>query len=84
MGPLLIVNLVCAHLRYFRLSWRKAGIALIHVGVVLLLVGQLLTNLLQEESYMTIDEGRQANYTESFRNNELVVIDNPIPTRIVS
>ena len=81
VGPLLIVNLVCAHLRYFRLSWRKAGIALIHVGVVLLLVGQLLTNLLQEESYMTIDEGSQANYTESFRNNELVVIDKSDPDK---
>lgn len=81
VGPLLIVNLVCAHLRYFRLTWRKAGIILIHIGVVLLLFGQLLTNLLQEESYMTIDEGRQTNYTESFRNNELVVIDKSDPTK---
>lgn len=75
IGPLLVVNLTLAHFKYFRLTWRRAGIALIHTGVVLLLVSQLLTNLLQEESYMTIDEGGSANYTESFRTDELVIIE---------
>ncbi len=75
LGPLLIVNLVCAHFRYFRKSWRKLGIALIHGGIVLLLIGQLLAQLLQVDSRMLIFTGQTSNFIERFHDWELAVIE---------
>src|SRR5258706_5815181 len=46
IGGLLLINLFSAHLRYYKPGARKIGIAMIHLGVVLLLLGQLLTDLL--------------------------------------
>jgi hypothetical protein len=73
VGPLLILNLLAAHTRYFRARWDKAGIVLIHSGVVLLLAGQLLTQVFQEEYFMWLDEGGTGNYLESFTDDELVL-----------
>jgi len=71
VGPLLTVNLLAAHIRHFRLSWRIVGISLIHLGVLMLLIGQLITNIFQEEDYMWLDEGETANYVRSFHKDEL-------------
>src|SRR6185503_597814 len=75
LGGLLIINLLAAHTRYYRPEKRKIGIAMIHLGVVLLLVGQLLTDLLSTESSMHIREGSSANYSEAGRSFELAIID---------
>lgn len=74
IGPLLAVNLVVSHFLHFKISWRLAGISVIHLGVLMLLVGQLMTNLLQEESYMWLDEGERANYITSFHEDELYLV----------
>lgn len=75
IGGLLLINLVAAHIYRFKLEWRKAGIQLTHSGLILLLVGELLSGLLQVESQMRIEEGSGSRYSESSRLNELVVID---------
>jgi hypothetical protein len=75
VGGLLLINLLAAHTRYYRPEKRKIGIAIIHLGVVLLLLGQLLTDLLSTESSMHIREGASANYSEAGRSFELAVID---------
>jgi hypothetical protein len=79
LGGLLLINLVAAHIYRFRCSWRKAGIQLIHAGLILLLVGELLTGLWQEEYQMRLDEGQTKNYSESYRDNELAIIDTSDP-----
>ncbi len=79
LGGLLVINLCCAHFRYFRASWRKSGIVLIHAGVVLLIVSGFITAYLQQENYMWINVGGQANYIESFHNRDLVFIDHTDP-----
>ncbi|MBC2593385.1 cytochrome c biogenesis protein ResB [Ruficoccus amylovorans] len=86
LGILLLVNLCCAHFRYFRLSWKRSGIAITHLGVVVLLVSGFLVSWLQEESQMWIDEGGQSNYAETHLDNELVFIDrsNPDYDEVVS
>ncbi|NDV63103.1 cytochrome c biogenesis protein ResB [Puniceicoccales bacterium CK1056] len=76
IGPLLALNLVFSHIRHFRLRWNIAGISLIHAGVLMLLIGQLVTNLTQEESYMWLDEGDQANFLRSFHKDELYLSQN--------
>ncbi len=75
VGGLLLINLLAAHTRYYRPEKRKIGIIMIHLGVVLLLVGQLLTDLLSTESSMHIREGSSSNYSEAGRSFELAVID---------
>src|SRR5476651_1915746 len=50
IGTLLLLNLIAAHLYRFNLSAKKIGIQLVHSGVILLLVGQLATDMLAHES----------------------------------
>lgn len=71
IGTMLLLNLVAAHLYRFQLSVKKIGIQLAHSGVILLLVGQLATDMLARESQMHFVEGETKPYAESSRNNEL-------------
>ncbi len=73
IGPMLALNLFFGHLRYWRPKWTIVGISLIHVGIIMLLVGQLVTNILAKEDYMWLDEGASANFVESFHDDELYI-----------
>src|SRR6185436_6053391 len=75
IGGLLLANLIAAHVYRFTLNWRKLGIVLTHFGLIVLLVGELLTGLWQEDFHMRLDQGETKNYAESFHANELAVID---------
>jgi hypothetical protein len=75
LGALLIINLFAAHLRYYQPGKRKIGIAMIHGGVVLLLLGQMLTDMLSTESMMHLRNGETKNYSEAGRQYELAVVD---------
>jgi len=75
IGGLLLINLVVSHVYRFKLTWKKAGIMLTHSGLIILLVGELLTGLWQEEYQLRLDQGQTRNYSESYRFNELAVID---------
>src|SRR5882757_4972516 len=79
LGGLLLINLVAAHIYRFRLEWKKAGIQLTHLGLILLLLGELFTSLLQVESNMRLDEGETKHYSESYRTNELAILDTTNP-----
>lgn len=79
LGGLLLINLLAAHIYRFRLEWKKAGIQLNHLGLILLLLGELVTSLLQVESSMRIEEGGTQHYSESYRSNELAIIDTTNP-----
>ncbi len=75
IGGLLLINLVASHLYRFKLTFRKSGIFLTHIGLILLLLGELFTGVLQEDYSMRLEQNVPKNYSESFRENELVVID---------
>ncbi len=75
IGGLLLINLFAAHIYRFRFEWRKAGIQLTHAGLILLLLGELLTGLRSRESLMRLDEGETKYYSESYRKFELAVMD---------
>ena len=79
VGGLLLVNLIAAHLARFKLSWKKAGILVLHSGVILLLLGQLFTSLFQVESQMRLDQGETKSYSLSYYHDELAVIDRSAP-----
>src|SRR4051794_508665 len=75
LGFLLLFNLLAAHATRFQFSRKKVGIILLHFGVILLLVGQLLTGIFARETQMRIDEGQTLAYSEAPREIELAVID---------
>lgn len=75
LGGLLLANLIAAHAVRFAWNWQRAGIILIHLGIILLLVGELATGLFAVEANMTIDEGSWSNYVEDARACELAIVD---------
>jgi hypothetical protein len=72
IGVVLLVNLVAAHIKRFKWSTSKIGIHLTHLGIVVLLVGQLATDMTSVESRMSLTEGGSASYVEHHREHELV------------
>src|SRR4051794_12684802 len=54
VGSVLLVNLIAAHITRFKMTRKKVGILMIHFGVILLLLGQLLTDMLSTESAMKL------------------------------
>jgi hypothetical protein len=75
LGGILLLNLIAAHLSRFKLSWKKVGILVLHSGLILLLVGQLVTSVFEEESQIQLDQGQTKNYSESPYLDELAIID---------
>ncbi len=79
VGGLLIINLFAAHFRYYKPGKKKIGIILIHLGLVLLLLGQLLTDFLAAESTLHLRNGETKNYSEADRTYELAITDTTDP-----
>jgi hypothetical protein len=75
LGTVLLINLLAAHLRFYKPGKRKIGIMFIHLGVVLLLVGQMLTDALSRESALHLRIGQTQNYSEAQRDYELAITD---------
>ncbi|QQL46032.1 cytochrome c biogenesis protein ResB [Sulfuriroseicoccus oceanibius] len=83
IGGLLLINLIMAPIIHFKLSWKKLGIHLIHLGIVFLMLGELFTGLTAVESRMTINEGETVNFSEVSVpiKEELALVDVTDPTR---
>ncbi len=80
LGTLLLINLLSSHLYRFKLSLKKSGILLIHGGLILLLIGELITALFQQDTMLSMDEGGPpVNFSRDFLDNELVLIDRSDP-----
>ncbi|MCM2303698.1 MAG: cytochrome c biogenesis protein ResB [Elusimicrobia bacterium] len=75
VGGLLLINLLLAQFRRLELSWRKAGLWVVHIGLALLFIGEFATAMLQVESNMAIDEGQTKSFSEDYRRMEVVVTD---------
>jgi len=75
IGGLLLVNLAAVLVRRFGFAWRHAGLWLAHSGLVLLLLGEFLSGLMQRESLMRLDQGETKAYSESSMRYELAVVD---------
>jgi len=79
IGLVLMINLLAAHFYRFRLSWKKAGVLLTHVGLITLLLGELFTALYARESAMRLTEGETKKFSEAYRENEIAIIDRSDP-----
>ncbi len=54
---------------------KRAGVVLLHGGIVLLMLGELVTDLTVEEAQMSIAEGATTNYVQDIRSVELAITD---------
>jgi ABC-type transport system involved in cytochrome c biogenesis permease subunit len=79
IGGLLFLNLLAAHARRFRFSWKKSGLLLAHFGLLLLLAGEFFTGIMQEDYQLRLDVGQTRNYSEHIRRHELAIIDTTAP-----
>src|SRR5262249_2116664 len=72
LGGLLLVNLLAAHLTRFRFSWKRAGVVILHAGLILMITGELISGLWAVEGHMAIAEGQTTNVVVHNRESELV------------
>jgi hypothetical protein len=79
IGGVLVLNLIASQLKRFTFTASKTGLWMVHVGLILLLLGQLLTDLLSRESTLHLRNGEAKNYSETEREAELAVIDTTDP-----
>ena len=75
VGLVLALNLIAAQVKRLELSWRKAGLWVIHAGLILLFVGEFVTGAFQVEMRLPIEEGQTIAHVESPRDVELAVVD---------
>ena len=95
LGAPLLINLLAAHVgltiklirtgagsREFRTLMLKgaSGILILHFGVVVMMVGELITGWYAVEGVITIPTDRASNYLESQRKIEFAVVDSSDPT----
>ena len=74
VGLLLTLNLIAKTLDIQR-SWQKAGMWLVHAGLVILFAGEFVAGMMQVDTNMSIEVGQTVNYVQSYKNAELAVID---------
>jgi ResB-like family protein len=79
VGLLLGANLVAAQLKRLELSSRKAGIWIVHAGLILLFVGEFVTSMFQVDNRLAIEEGQTVNYVERAHGYELAIVDTTDP-----
>jgi ABC-type transport system involved in cytochrome c biogenesis permease subunit len=78
IGGALLVNLLAAHAVRFRLTWKRSGVLVLHAGLVVMMVGELVTGLFASEGLLTIKAGGASNYVEHRDAPELAVVG-PLP-----
>ena len=75
IGGLLLCNLLAAHAVRFKISWKRAGILLIHSGLVLMMLGEFIAGKYSYDGNMSIMEGTQCNHVDNMHQSELAVVD---------
>ncbi|GLH71984.1 hypothetical protein GETHLI_04860 [Geothrix limicola] len=79
VGLFLTLNLIAKTLD-IKLSWQKAGMWLVHAGLVILFAGEFVAGMMQVDTNMSIEVGQTVNYVSSYKNTELAIIDVTDPT----
>jgi len=86
VGVLWMINLMAAYAVRFTFRRRDLGLHLSHTGLVLLLLGQFLTQMLSRETQMPVEIGQTLNYSISFRDTEIAItrVDDPLYDELTS
>ena len=79
VGMALVVNLTASTIKRLAFTWQKAGLWIVHIGLILLIAGEFATGAFQVDTSMAIEVGQTVNFVESPRSMELAVIDTTDP-----
>jgi hypothetical protein len=79
LGGLLLVNLLAAHAIRFKMTWKRSGIFLIHAGIIVMMLSELVTGLFAVESRMSIGNGETVAFLDHGREVELAIVDSSKP-----
>jgi hypothetical protein len=72
IGGVMMINLLAAHAIHFKMSWRRSGIVVIHAGIVLLMISEVITGVYALEGHMHIPTGTSVNYVQHNHLPEIV------------
>ena len=61
IGTAMLINLLAAHAVRFKLAWSRSGIILIHVGIIIMMIGEFVTGVYAIEGSMVIQTGSSQN-----------------------
>lgn len=75
------VNLLLGGMMRVRRNWSSIGLFIVHGGIVLLLLGGLITHELATEGQMVLAPGETASHFESSQEWELAIVDTSHPDR---
>ncbi|MEI6471961.1 MAG: cytochrome c biogenesis protein ResB [Holophagaceae bacterium] len=74
VGLILACNLTAKTLDMKR-TWAKAGLWLVHLGLIVLFAGEFVAGMMQVDTNLSIEVGQTVNYVSSYKTMELAVID---------
>src|SRR5262245_61634131 len=80
LGGLMLVNLLAAHAIRFKVSWKRSGILMIHAGLIVLMLSELVTGLAAVEGHMMITEGQSSNFVQIHHEWELAFVNTADPS----
>jgi len=76
IGGAMFVNLLAAHAVRFQLTWARSGILLTHAGIIVMMIGEVITGAAAQEANMVIMIGQTSNLLVDNRTCELAIIRN--------
>lgn len=76
---IIILNLSAKLIVASKWKWKMAGINATHIGVMVLMIGGVITAYTTTEGNIAIQEGKEASFFQDFHQVELVVIDRSSP-----
>jgi hypothetical protein len=80
VGLVLLVNLLAAQVKRLEVSWDKAGLWIVHAGLILLFVGEFVSGGYQVDAQLAFEEGQTTDFVEVSRELELAVVDRTDPS----
>lgn len=79
VGAVLLLNLIAMRVKRFGTSLKEPGGLLLGAGLILLLVGQAVSDRLLDRSAMRLTRGASSNYSEDLLLQELIIADKSGP-----
>jgi hypothetical protein len=74
IGGVMLLNMTLAYfVRYNHFTWKRIGVYVLHSGLVVLMLSELITGLYAAEGMMAIDEGGSSNTVVQNRYSELAI-----------
>lgn len=74
VGWVLLINLITAHFTRFKWTWKKLGLWLVHIGIMVLIVGGGISSMVSRENQLSLQEGETKHFIQSMDAWELALI----------